>query len=120
MLTYDTLLAEALNAFPDFKQMYNKLVAEDVIDSESGNHIVFSYAFVPVLVDAIQTGKDKLVTEMLAFVEEMAKCEDPLVGEVCDFTILEELNDVIDDAVLVPLLGKEALVDFKLIKRYME
>ena len=119
MLTYDTLLPEALRLFPEFKKVYNKLMTEDEIDAETGNHIVFSYAFVPVLIKAIQTGNKKVSVPMFEFIDRMAACEDNAVGEVCDFTILEELNDAISDDILVPYFGEETMKDFQLIKRYM-
>lgn len=120
MLKYENLLPVALDVIPEFKAEYRKYMDSDEIDEETGNHIVFSYAFVPVLTKAIREGNHDLVTRMLSFVEQMALSNDKLVGEVCDFTILEELNDAIDDAILIPLLGKTTREDFFLMKQYME
>ena len=119
MLKYDTLVSEALKAIPEFKAEYDKLISADIIDAESGNHIVFGFTFVPVLLSAIQDGNESLRDSMLAIVEQMASSEDRLVVEVCDYSILEALNDHVEDSVLMPLLGEQTRIGFDAIKRYM-
>ena len=120
MLTDNVLLEEALQALPEFRMEYQKLVSSDYIDKESGNHVVFSYAFVPVLVEAIQSGNKECAERMFSFIEKMAGAHDHLVGEVCDFTILEALNDEVEDESLLSFMGPETKKDFLNIKRYMQ
>lgn len=119
MLTFDNLVGEAMKAIPEFAAEWNRQMEDGSLDAASGNHIVFGYAFVPILILAIKEDRKELVTKMLSFVEEMAKSQDHLVGEVCDFAILERLHDEIDDEVLVGLLGETTREDYALIKRYM-
>ena len=60
-----------------------------------------------------------MLSEMMELVESMARSEDKLIGEVCDFTILEALNDEIEDEILIPLLGEQTAAVFQEIKQYM-
>ena len=119
MLTYNNLLDEALRVLPEFRAAYQVLLEKDYLDKDSGNHIVFGYAFVPVLTEAIKSRDRACVERMFAFLEQMAASQDHLVGEVCDFSILEALNDEFDDQVLLTYMGPETRKDFACIKAYM-
>lgn len=119
MLNYETLLGAALGRFPEFRAEYEKLVSADEIDRDTGVHIVFSYAFVPLMINAVETNDRKLAERLFSFVEEMAKSEDDRVAEVCDFTVLEELNDALSDEQLYSFMGEVTAEDFRLIKNYM-
>lgn len=119
MLTYDNLIQEAQNNLPMFKTKYNQLVEDDVIDTESGKHIVFGYAFTPVLSEAIAKDDEETAKKMFLFLEQMASSEDNLVVEVCDQSVLEVLNDQFDDKVLKRYMGTNTRDGFKAIKQYM-
>lgn len=119
MLTYDNLIREALTELPNFKTKYEQLIEDDMIDAESGKHIVFSYAFTPLLKEAIKNGDEDTTKKMFAFIEKMASSEDNLVVEVCDQSVLEELNDDFDGNVLKKNMGTNTTEGYKALKQYM-
>ena len=119
MLEYGTLLDEALNKLPDFKKEYNKLISEDEIDKESGNHIVFGYAFVPVIVKAIKEENTITRDAMFGFLEQMASSDDIKVVEVCDQSVLEALYGEFDEKTILPYMGKKTKEGFMAVKEYM-
>lgn len=119
MLTYENLVFSANERIPEVKEYYDALVKKDVIDSKSGNHIVFGYVYVPVLTDAIKSDKTELVKNMFSFLEEMASSDDGHIVEVCDQSVLEALNDEFDDKLLFPLMGENTKVGFAALKSYM-
>ena len=90
-----------------------------MIDSESGNHIIFSYVFVPVLLNALKQNDNNTVTKMFDFLEEMSESNDLNVIEVCDQAVLEELNDEVDESVLYRYMGNKTKEGFEFIKTYM-
>lgn len=119
MLTYDILLSDALEKIPEFKNEYERLKSKEILGDESGNHVIFGYAFTPILINAIKGNDAKLRGEMLAYVESMSNSDDHLVVEVCDYSILEALNDEFDDDFIKPLLGPSASEGYDAIKQYM-
>ena len=119
MLQYDILVKMALSELPEFATKYNKMLNDGIFDNETGNHIVFSWTFVPLLKDAIKNNKTDLRDRMLGFLEKMAASDDHLVQEVCDFTVLEELCDEIPTKYLYPLLGKHAREGYNAITKYL-
>ena len=119
MLTYDNLIQEAQNDLPMFKAKYNQLLDDDVIDIKSGIHIVFGYAFTPILIQAIKNDDEKAAKKMFSFLEQMASSKDNLVVEVCDQSVLEALNDEFDDNILMEYMGANTQSGFKAIKQFM-
>ena len=117
VLTYETVVQEVLTAIPEVKTYYNKLIEEDVIDSESGAHIVFGYVYVPVLLDAFKTNNTALIKRMFEFLEQMASSSDKECCSVCDFSVLEAINDEIPDNVLYSYMGAETRLDFDYMKK---
>ena len=61
----------------------------------------------------------KCTRNMLSFLEKMATSTDAKVTEVCDFTVIESLNDEISDAELEAILGENSIKGFRTVKRYM-
>ena len=119
MMTYDSLLNDALNNIPEFAAEYSKMVEKGYFDHETGNHIIFSWAFVPILANAINEKNDRLVRKIFTFVESMASSNDNRIQEVCDFTILEELYDQFPISKLLPLLGENTRKGYLAISEYM-
>ena len=119
MITYQNLLDKAKSKLPEFASEYDRLINKDSIDLESGNHIVFSYAFTPVLINAIKRNDNDVIKRMFDFIEEMSASEDVNVIEVCDQSILEELNDEIDDRILFRYMGVKTKEGFDIVKTYM-
>lgn len=119
MLTYDNLIQEAQIELPNFKTKYDQLITDDVLDNQSGKHIVFSYAFTPVLSNAIKNGDEETSKKMFTFLEKMASSEDNRVVEVCDQSVLEVLNDEFGGNVLKRYLGTNTAEGYRALKQYM-
>ncbi|MBO5514199.1 MAG: hypothetical protein J6D57_10420 [Mogibacterium sp.] len=119
MLTYDNLIQEAQTELPNFKTKYDQLIEDDVIDTESGKHIVFGYAFTPALSEAITNKDEETAKKMFLFLEKMASSEDNRVVEVCDQSVLEELNDEFDENTLKRYMRANTAEGYKALKQYM-
>ena len=119
MITYENLVKDAHDKVPAFATKYDELIRDDYIDKSSGNHIVFGYAFAPVLIDAIQSHQDDIVKNMFDYLEEMSNSNDGRVVEVCDQSVLEAINDEIDDDILIGFMGLKTKEGFDAIKNYM-
>lgn len=120
MLTYDNLLSEAFNKVPQFRAEYKELMREDVLDADSGNHTIFGYAFTPMLINAIKNEDKATVKNMMDFLEDMASSSDNKVVEVCDYSVLEALNDEIEENIISSLIGEDTRIGYLEIKKYME
>lgn len=116
MLRYDVVVNEAKTAIPEFKEKYDSLIKENILDEDDGVHIVFGYAFVPVLLDAIQKKNEALIKRMFDFLELMVKSPDKECGAVCDFSVLEAINGEVPDEVLYSYMGPETRLDFEYMK----
>lgn len=119
MLTYDNLIQEAQMELPNFKTKYDQLITDDVLDNQSGKHVVFSYVFTPILSNAIKGGDEEAAKKMFAFLEKMASSEDNRVVEVCDQSVLEELNDEFSGNTLKRYLRANTADGYKALKQYM-
>ncbi len=118
MLNYDNILQKALEAIPEFKTKYEDLIKRRVLYHDSGMHIVFAYAFEPLLEDAIRNKNEMVIKVCFDFIEQMCSASDHLVVEVCDQSILEALNDEFDEKTLRPLMGKNTKDGYNAIKRF--
>ncbi len=119
MITYNNLLENVKNKIPQFTVEYDRLVEDGSIDLESGNHIVFSYVFTPLLLKAIKQNDNNMITEMFDYLEKMSLSIDDRVVEVCDQSVLEVLNDEFDEATLLRYMGPKNKEGFEAIKTYM-
>lgn len=119
-MTNFNLIDRAKKEVPGFREEYEKMVDEDVIDEETGAHIVFSYIFIPIAKKSIEEKNVEVRDKVFDFIEEMAESKDHTVSEVCDFTVMEELYDEYPTDVLIPLLGKESKKSLSAISRYMK
>ena len=119
-MTYETLLDEALAALPEFKKKYDLLVKEDIIDEESGMHIVFGYVFTPMLEEAIQAGNNADIQEMCDFLEKMAASDDVHVQEVCDQSVLERICSIYPDKKIIPFIGNETYQGLLAVRQYID
>lgn len=117
-MDYESLLNSALEELPEFKKQYEKEIKEDSIDANSGMHTVFSIVFVPLLLKAMQSDVE-LANRMFEFIEKMETSGSALVGEVSEFTIMEELCDELSDDELLPFLRPETFESWKEVRRYI-
>lgn len=119
MLNRDNLIEEAKTKLPLFSKEYDRQVKEDIIDFETGNHIVFSYVFTPILVEAIREKQTCDIVPLFSFLEEMASSDDDAVVEVCDQSVLEVLNDEFDDCDIIGYMKPNTKEGFVALKGYM-
>lgn len=117
MINYDSLIENACNEFPKVRELYSVELKNDSIDFDSGVHTVFSLCFVPVLKEAILN--DALAQRMFDYLEKMEISEDNLIGEVDEFTVLEEILDDFELNKLRKYMGKFTIEAATLINRYI-
>lgn len=118
-MKYADLLEEALLQLPEFKKQYEKELLAGNIDAVDGMHIVFCVVFMPVLHDLINEKDSVSVNNFFSFVEKMENSEDPLVAEVAEFTVLEELCDNYKDKDFLKYLGESTKEALKQIRVYI-
>lgn len=95
-MKYDSLIEDIFNAIPGLREEYNSKAEENLIDEETGVHIVFGVIIVPYLVELLKTENNKckeVLRRTFIFFEEMAKSDDVLIQEVLEFTIIESIID---------------------------
>ena len=119
MIKYDSLIDDVCKEFSEVSELYDLELHNDSIDLNSGAHTVFSFCFVPVLKDAI-LNNNNLAKRMFDYIEKMEKSEDNLVGEVAEFTVLEEILDSFDLNAIKRYMGKFTLEAARLINRYIK
>lgn len=118
MITYNFLINDVCSEFDEVKMLYETLLEEDSLDSESGVHTVFSFCFVPVLSEALKND-ERLAKKMFDYIEKMETDGDNEVGEVAEFTVLEEIIDDFPLRKVKKYMGKYTLEASKLICRYI-
>lgn len=95
-MKYNSLIEEIFKAIPELREEYNSKAEENLIDEETGVHIVFGVIIVPYLVELLKRENDKdkeVLRRTFIFFEEMAKSDDVLIQEVLEFTIIESFID---------------------------
>lgn len=118
-MTYSTLLTDALNEVQPFKKKYEEYINNRMLDNDDGMHIVFGYAFAPLLIDAIKDNDMPTIRQLCAFLEKMARCDDLRVQDVCDQSIIEAVAGEYPDDVIVPLFGKNTLEGLMAVREYI-
>ena len=95
-MKYDSLIQDIFKAMPELREEYNSKAEENLIDEETGVHIVFGVIIVPYLVELLKKENDRykeVIKRIFIFFEKMAKSDDVLIQEVLEFTIIETLID---------------------------
>lgn len=118
MITYESLIENVCREFNEVNELYVLELKKDSIDIDSGAHTVFSLCFVPLLKQAVMQ-ESFLAKRMFDYIEKMEASRDNLVGEVAEFTVLEEMLDDFDFNVIKKYMGKMTLEAAKLINRYV-
>lgn len=118
-MTYETLLSDTLKAIPEFQTEYNRNIAQDDIDEESGMHIVFGYVFTPLLETALKNNQ-KLAKDMFLFLEKMENSSDLRVQEVCEQSVLEAICGNYPIKKIWPIAGEKTKEGIKVISQYMD
>lgn len=117
-MTYSTILQEAYKELPEFKNRVDLFKANDEIDEDTGVHIVFEYAFTPLLKEELKSNSP-LSKRMLVFLEKMASSTDRLTQEVCDQSVLESLADEFEDDEIYPLLHEKTKEGYRAVRQYI-
>jgi len=95
-LKYNSLIEDIFKAIPELREEYNSKAEENLIDEETGVHVVFGVIIVPYLVELLKRENDnhkEVLRRTFIFFEEMAKSDDVLIQEVLEFTIIESFID---------------------------
>lgn len=92
-MIYDNLLSSFFSQVPECLEYFYKRKAENLIDENSGAHIIFGLILVPFILEQHYNGHVRLLKQIFRFLEKMAVSDDPKVVEVLDFTVLEQLAD---------------------------
>lgn len=91
-MNYENILDLLFNKIPEIKAFYEKKKQENLVDDDSGKHIIFGMVIVPYILEEVNNhGENE--KKIFDFLEEMSFCEDVKVGELLDYTILEQFID---------------------------
>ena len=118
-MTYESVLDTAFKELPEFKNEYDDFVSKDIIDNNSGMHIVFSYVFVPMVEKNIKANDKRKLRKICDFLEKMAASNDEEVQAICDQSILEVLCGEYQDKILIPLFGEKTLEGLYSVRQYI-
>ena len=98
-----------------------KYITENNIDENDGMHIWFEFVVTPIVLDAIKSNNQSLITKSFEFVENALKTGDKDITEVIEFSFLEgivaELGKNINEIDLY--FGVETLKSINEIKKYI-
>ena len=91
-MTYESLYRDFLDFLPEKSEEIKNCMAKADVDPDEGMHIVFGEVIVPLMMRWAKE-KDPVALKAFGFIETMAMCNDKLISEVLDFTILESFAD---------------------------
>ena len=117
MITYDNLVEQTKKRITSFAYEYDDMIRKDIIDSDSGNHIVFGYVFTPLLIKKIKNN-DPEIDLYFSFLEDMAASNDVYVAEVCDQSVIESLYDEFGNDI-EKYMGEKTKEGLSAVKEYM-
>ena len=118
-MKYEEVIELARAEIPEFEKAYIDELRLDNLDENSGVHTVFSFVFVPLFKKAIEENNSELANRLALFLEKMESSGEPLVSEVAEFTVLEELCDDYTDEVLEKYFLTETKLGMKEIRKYI-
>lgn len=113
------LIKTAIEELPEFKDEYEKQLAEGYIDTEAGLYIVFEYVLDPLVIEAVKSKDSEKCRRFFDFIERMAESDDDEVIGVTDFAIMERLRDEFEESELVPHLGEHSMESYNQVGTYM-
>lgn len=90
-MKYDTLYDEFLKLFPDDRDWLHEKASELSAEPSDGMHIMFGMVVVPFVVELLEREDERKLKIAFDFFEKMAKAENPMISEVLEFTILEDI-----------------------------
>lgn len=90
-MNYNELYDEFLKCFPEDAAILNHQSEELSVERSDGMHVVFGMVVVPFILHLIGERNDVKLRRVFEFLEKMAVSDDPLICEVLEFTILEDI-----------------------------
>ena len=90
-MDYKSLYGSYLKSIKTLKAELEMFRKSENIDMEDGMHIIFGMVVLPFMLKNLNNAG--FLSQSFDFFEEMFECEDRLVQEVLDFTILEGIAD---------------------------
>lgn len=120
MMTYDTLYIDFIKRIPESESYCSLKAKENLIDDLTGIYVVFGMIIVPFIIRTKESKNNSTLLKVFDFLEEMAECEDAKIGEVLDFTILEQLVDHGGNALegFKPYMKKKTLEHCEAVELY--
>ncbi len=99
-MKYETLFEEFIKLFPDDEQKLLQIAEKKSVESSDGMHVVFGMVIVPFLMELLEQKNEKKLEKIFIFFEKMAEADDPMISEVLEFTVLEDIiskgKDILD------------------------
>ena len=90
-MEYEMLYNDFIKAFPDDINELQEIADSAVAEPSDGMHIMFGMVVVLFLIKLIENDEEKKLREAFAFFEKMAEMDDPMISEVLEFTVLEDI-----------------------------
>ena len=120
-MKYESLYADFVSLFPEDKDVIQQFEKKNtVFPAEDGMHILFGFVVVPFVSELIKTDDDDKIRRSFNFFEDMALSESEDIGEVLDFTILEDFisrgNDFLEKC--KSYMGQRTLEDCKSVEEW--
>ena len=118
-MDYKSLYASYLKSIKSLNTELESFRKREKIDTEDGMHIVFGMVVLPFIFKNLNNAD--FLSQSFGFFEEMSKCENHLIQEVLEFTILEGIADQGEGTrnTLKSFMKSNTLIIFEKICDYM-
>lgn len=118
-MDYKSLYASYLKSIKSLNTELELFRKNEKIDTEDGMHVIFGMVVLPFIFRNLNNVD--FLSQSFDFFEEMSECEDHLVQEVLDFTILEGIADQNEETrkVIKSFMRRNTLLSFEKICNYM-
>ncbi|MCQ2510084.1 MAG: hypothetical protein MJ116_06435 [Lachnospiraceae bacterium] len=90
-MKYESLYDEFIQCFPDDQFRLKELAEGAAAEPSDGMHIMFGMVVVPFLMELLNSCKETKLKAAFEYFEKMAEAGDPMVSEVLEFTVLEDI-----------------------------
>lgn len=114
-MDYKSLYASYLKSIKSLNTELESFRKNEKIDEEDGMHVIFGMVVLPFIFKNLNNAD--FLSQSFDFFEEMYECENQLVQEVLDFTILEGIADQNEEIrkVLKSYMKSNTLLSFEKI-----
>lgn len=90
-MKYETLYEEFTRLFPNDLNRLQKIAENVSAEPSDGMHIMFGMVVIPFIMKLLEHDDKAKLTIAFEFFEKMATDNNPMVSEVLEFTILEDI-----------------------------